>query len=99
MLRSARKYDAPKKASGSSTGPENQKSGYAADHQERDWVKLNADISSHRRAQWWGGAICLIALGGAIITALAGAHPAVSIALVGIPIVASIRAVVGTPRA
>lgn len=98
MLQPARKYDAPKKASGSSTGPEKHEAGYAADHQERDWVKLNADILSSRRAQVWGGAICLVALGGAIITALAGAHPAVSVALAGMPIFASIKAVVGTLR-
>lgn len=99
MPNSARKYDVSEKASGALTGPAEHAAGYANRYQGREWVKLNADITTCQRAQVWGGAICLVALGGAIITALAGAHPTVSIALVGIPIVTSIRAVVGAPRA
>jgi hypothetical protein len=99
MPDSGRRYDVPEKASGTLAEVGDHESGYAKHYQDRERVKLNSEFMSRRRAQWWGGAICLVALVGAIITALAGAHPAVSIALVGIPIVASIWAIVGKPIA
>lgn len=98
MSESARKYRMRGKAAGTLTGPAGDAAGYPRDSQAREWVKMNADVAAGRRAQWWGGVICLVALGGAIITALAGAHPSVSVALVGIPIIASIRAISGGRR-
>lgn len=63
-------------------------------HREnKEQLELREKIAARRRAQWMGVAISLIALAAGTATALAGVHPAVPIAMMGIPILASARAI------
>jgi uncharacterized membrane protein len=52
---------------------------------------LDSEISDTRRGHLIGGAISVCAIAGAVFTAYIGAHPAVSIALVGLPIVSIVQ--------
>jgi len=54
---------------------------------------LSATIRDTRRGHWLGGAISIAAIFGSAYTAYIGAHPAVSMALVGIPITTIINAI------
>lgn len=62
--------------------------------QEKDLLK--ATIKDTRRAHWMGFGISALALAAAIGAAFLGAHPTVSIALVGLPIAAIIRSIMQT---
>lgn len=67
------------------------------DHrQHQDKAVLDATIKDTRRGHWMGWTISMAALAGAGITAHLGAHPAVSIALVSLPIVAIVQAFLRT---
>ncbi len=55
---------------------------------------LKAEISDVKRGHYIGLAIGGAAIAGAIVTALVGAHPTVSIALVGLPIAGIIRSII-----
>jgi hypothetical protein len=57
---------------------------------------LNALANDTRRGHYIGLAISVAAMGGAAFTAYIGAHWSVSIALVGVPILGIIRAIVGS---
>ncbi len=57
---------------------------------------LTAEIDDTRRGHWIGGAISVFAIAGAVLTAYIGAHPTVSIALVGLPIVAIVQSFIKT---
>lgn len=61
---------------------------------DQENTALHADIGGGRRGQILAALISCIALVGAIITALAGVHPSVPIALVGIPILASAKGII-----
>lgn len=52
---------------------------------------LESEINDTKRGHLIGGAISFFAIVGAVFTAYIGAHPAVSIALVGLPIVAIVQ--------
>jgi len=54
---------------------------------------LNASIRDTRRGHWLGGAISLAAISGSAFTAYIGAHAAVSVALVSVPIATIINAI------
>lgn len=53
---------------------------------------LNAMQSDAKRGHWIGGVVCILAVGGAIFTTYIGAHPTISIALVGVPVLGMIKA-------
>lgn len=55
---------------------------------------LKATIRDTQRGHWIGGIISLAAIGGSIFTAYIHAHPAVSVALVSVPIGTIITAIV-----
>ena len=55
---------------------------------------LNATIKDTRRGHWIGGAISLVSLLGCVLSVYLGAHPSVSVALVSLPVVAIIQAIV-----
>lgn len=55
---------------------------------------LNATVVDTRRGHWLGAAISLASIAGAVFTAHIGAPAAVSIALVGLPLVSIIQAIV-----
>jgi uncharacterized membrane protein len=55
---------------------------------------LLAQINDTKRGQILGSLISLLAVGGSIFSVYIGAHPTVSIALVSIPVVAMVEAVV-----
>lgn len=55
---------------------------------------LNATIRDTRRGHWIGGAVSILALAGCVLSVYLGAHPAVSVALVSLPVVAIIQAIV-----
>ncbi|MCL2656852.1 MAG: hypothetical protein FWD62_05410 [Betaproteobacteria bacterium] len=57
---------------------------------------LAAVVSDTQRGHYIGLLISLAAIGGALATAFLGAHWSVSVALVGIPILGIIRAIVGS---
>ena len=57
-----------------------------------DDTMLEAARSDIKRGHLIGAALCALALGGAITTAYLGADKAVSIALVGIPVLGMIKA-------
>lgn len=56
---------------------------------------LNARITDTRRGTWIGGVLIALSIAAAVYTAFIGAHPAVSIALVGLPLGIIIRALLG----
>lgn len=55
---------------------------------------LEATIRDTRRGHWLGGAVSVLALVGCVFSVYLGAHPAVSVALVSLPVVAIIQAIV-----
>jgi hypothetical protein len=57
-----------------------------------------AMIRDTRRGHWMGWSISIGALVGSGVTAYLGAHPSVSIAFVGLPIVALVHAFIRTRR-
>lgn len=56
--------------------------------------ELDAAVSDFRRGHWIGGGLGAMSIIGAAFTAYIGAHPAVSIALVGLPVMAVIRSII-----
>lgn len=61
---------------------------------EHEKTVLNATVKDTRRGHWMGGVISVAALAGAVFTAYIGAHPAVSIALVGLPVATIVQAII-----
>lgn len=61
---------------------------------EYEKVGLSATISESRRGQYLGSVVSLIAVIGAIYAAHIGAHWSVSIALVGVPVLGLVRAII-----
>lgn len=61
---------------------------------EHEATGLRATIQDTRRTHWMGVAISLTAISGSVISVILHAHPAVSVALVGVPIVAMINALI-----
>ena len=61
---------------------------------KHDMTILDAQVRDTRRGHWLGGVISVAAVAGAVFTAYIGAHPAVSVALVGLPIAAIVQAFV-----
>lgn len=59
-------------------------------------TKLDAIRRDSRRGQWLGFTIALAAVIAASATAYFGAHPAVSIALVGVPILGIVKAIINS---
>lgn len=57
---------------------------------------LHATVKDTRRGHWIGLAIALASIAGAIWTVHIGAHPTVSIALVGLPLAAIIKSIIGS---
>jgi uncharacterized membrane protein len=53
-----------------------------------------AEIQSARRGAWMGTAVSVLAILGAIYTAIMGSHWAVSIALVSVPVMGAVRALI-----
>ena len=56
--------------------------------------ELEATVSDFRRGHWLGGLLGVLSIAGAVFTAYIGAHPTVSIALVGLPLMAIIRNII-----
>lgn len=56
--------------------------------------ELDATVSDFRRGHWIGGRLGALSIAGAAFTAYIGAHPTVSIALVGLPLMAIIRNII-----
>lgn len=63
---------------------------------EHDNTILQAAISDTRRGHYIGGAISIAAIAGSVVSVYLGAHPSVSIALVSLPIVTIIQAIVSS---
>lgn len=61
---------------------------------EYEKTGLTATVRESRRGQILGAIISVVAIGGAIFTAYIGAHWAVSAALVGVPVLGIVRAIV-----
>ncbi|MFT4190894.1 MAG: DUF2335 domain-containing protein [Comamonas sp.] len=61
-----------------------------------DQEVLAATVKDTRRGHWIGLTISLCALIGAGVTAYLGAHPVVSVAMVGLPIAVIIQAIVAS---
>lgn len=59
-------------------------------------TKFEAIRQDNRRGQWLGFAIALTAVIAASATAYFGAHPSVSIALVGVPILGIVKAIINS---
>ncbi|ANE54778.1 MULTISPECIES: DUF2335 domain-containing protein [Methylomonas] len=59
-------------------------------------AKFEAIRQDNRRGQWLGFIIALSAVAAASITAYFGAHPSVSIALVGVPILGIVKAIINS---
>lgn len=55
---------------------------------------LTAEISDTRRGQFLGALIAVVALGAAAYSAAIGAHWSVSVALVGIPLMGVVKAII-----
>jgi uncharacterized membrane protein len=60
---------------------------------EHESNSLKAAIRDTKRGHWLGALISLAALGASLYAAYIGAHPTVSIALVGVPIATTINAI------
>ncbi len=56
-------------------------------------TELDASVKDFRRGHWIGGLLGALSIAGAVFTAYIGAHPTVSIALVGLPIAAIVRSI------
>jgi uncharacterized membrane protein len=61
-----------------------------------DQKLLSAMAGDTKRGQWIGGAISATSIAGAIVSILLHAHPTVSIALIGVPVLGMIRAIVAS---
>ena len=61
---------------------------------EQEGAVLVATIGDTKRGHWMGLAISVMSIAAAAWTAYIGAHPTVSIALVGLPIVALVRSII-----
>lgn len=61
---------------------------------EYEKSRLAAAIRDTKRGQWLGATISIMAIAGSAYSAFIGAHPTVSIALVGVPIAAIVNAIV-----
>lgn len=57
---------------------------------------LNAMASDTRRGHWLGGVISVVAIVGCVVSTYLHAPATVSIALVGIPVLSMIRAIIGS---
>ena len=53
-----------------------------------------AEIKAAQRGTWMGFIVSAAAIGGAVFTAASGAHWVVSVALVGVPIMGAVRALI-----
>ncbi|MGD7036320.1 hypothetical protein [Methylotuvimicrobium buryatense] len=53
------------------------------------------DVRSIRRGQYLGWLVAALSITGAVVTAYWGAHWAVSCALVGVPILGTVKAIIG----
>lgn len=62
---------------------------------EHDKQKLTASVGDFKRGHWMGYTLGVLCVAGSIYTAVIGAHPTVSIALVSLPIMAAIRGFFG----
>lgn len=60
---------------------------------EHESNSLKAAIRDTKRGHWLGALISLAAIGASLFAAYIGAHPSVSIALVGVPIATIINAI------
>lgn len=69
-----------------------QEQAHRIKHEER---RLEAAIAEGRVRGWQGFALSIACVLGAVGTAAIGAHPSVSIALVSLPMVAAIKALLG----
>lgn len=60
------------------------------------WEKdaLRANIQESKRGQILGATISFAAVAGSVASVFLGAHPAVSVALVGVPVAAIVKAIV-----
>ncbi|MGL1833036.1 DUF2335 domain-containing protein [Rhodocyclaceae bacterium SMB388] len=66
---------------------------------EADALKVNsaatlAEIEAARRGSWMGLLVSAMAIGGAIFAIYADAHPTVPIALVSVPVMGAVRALI-----
>lgn len=64
--------------------------------QRHQLEKLN--VQEIRRGQWLGFLTIILVLGVAVISMFMGAHPAVTIALVGLPVAGMIRSLLATHK-
>lgn len=58
---------------------------------QHEKMELHAEVADFRRGQRLGFVLGLACVAGSVYTAIIGAHPTVSIALVSLPIMAAIR--------
>ncbi|WP_341327251.1 DUF2335 domain-containing protein [Methylotuvimicrobium sp. KM2] len=56
---------------------------------------IENDVRSIRRGQYLGWLVAALSITGAVVTAYWGAHWAVSCALVGVPILGTVKAIIG----
>lgn len=70
-----------------------QEQKHRIDHENK---ALNAAISDAKLGKWIGGSIAVLSIFGAIYTAYIGAHPLVSCALVGMPIMTVIKSIINS---
>lgn len=61
---------------------------------EREGQALVAAVSDTKRGQWLGAVVAVVAIGGAVAAAFAGAHWSIPVALVSVPVMAMIRALI-----
>ena len=65
------------------------------DHRTRaESTSLSANILATKRGQYLGAAVSALTIGSAALAVYLGAHPIVPVALVGVPLVAAIKAVI-----
>ena len=57
---------------------------------------LRATIQDTKRGHWIGAAIAAASIAGAVWTAYIGAHPMVSVALVGLPLAAIVQSILNS---
>lgn len=67
-----------------------------AERHKADEAILVATIGDTRRGHWIGLAIAAASIAGSVATAVYGAHPTVSIALVSLPLVAIVKSIVSS---
>lgn len=61
---------------------------------EYEKTGLSATVNESKRGQWLGAFISLVAVVGSVYSAHIGAHWAVSLALVGVPVLGLVRAII-----